>query len=1001
MARGLPDLVSHIRLLFDDSGARKAQGAVRNLEGDFSRFGSRGEQLGRSLTDVQTRLNQFGPAGSKASSALGGITAGLTNIGPVAGAAAVGVSALVAGVGALAVKGVANFAEKAEEVRDFGRAAGTTAEESSRFVSALDDMQISTEQGASALFKLGKNVADGGAKLQQYGIGVVKAADGTTDLQGTFLNVAEAIASTSDPARRAEIAFAAFGKQGLALIPILEKGRAGIEEMFADADLSFSQEDLDNAEEYRLALDRLEDAVGKLQRSLGSGLVPLLANVADGLATLVEKGDDAAHALDNLPGGKRAGDAVRGFAAFVNLPIRAAEALGLLGGRSKDAASGQDALVGAAEAAQSALDQEAESAERLAAAINAIVGASVDTISAQLSYEDAVEAVSDAERDVADKRRALAEATAGTGESARRAADASRNLAEAQEDAARSAQDAAENIAEAQADLIKAIEDGDRAIAEAHEEAAEQAEDAAERVAEAQKDAAREIVDAAQQVEDAQEAQARAVESAADRVESAERSLAGAQRSAQDAQESLTRARVEAARRLRDLQEQVEDGSRAERAAVIRVRKAEEELALAQRNRRATADDKALAQLALEDAKDALEDLQEKNAELAQEQADAQAAGVEGAANVVAAREDEADAHQRVEDAVKSLAKAQSEAVRTQTDAAKRVAEAQAALAETRIESERRVTDALDAQAEQQIDSAKRIADAERQASEQRVDAEKRVTDAVVAAADAQEAGARRVADAQRALADAHRSASSEANAVRDATEALDDAQRALQDAYVMSARKAADLEIATRRAKGEEIDAGEEAQIFKSHLERLADHIGGPMGERLRQLAQQILDLPDAKQIVIDAQTEAARASFAQMERDFRNTQPITIPIYADTSQAEASFRQMERDFQTLQANASILVPSIGFGLAKGGILPMAASGMITSRPTIVGEDGSGYPEYVIPTNPAHRNRALALFDALGRDLGGSSTVVNVATNANPYEIAHAIAWQQKTAPR
>jgi hypothetical protein len=50
------------------------------------------------------------------------------------------------------------------------------------------------------------------------------------------------------------------------------------------------------------------------------------------------------------------------------------------------------------------------------------------------------------------------------------------------------------------------------------------------------------------------------------------------------------------------------------------------------------------------------------------------------------------------------------------------------------------------------------------------------------------------------------------------------------------------------------------------------------------------------------------------------------------------------------------------GAGLAAGGVIAHAA---------IVGEDGSGYPEYVIPTNPAHRGNALTLTGALLSNLG------------------------------
>lgn len=90
------------------------------------------------------------------------------------------------------------------------------------------------------------------------------------------------------------------------------------------------------------------------------------------------------------------------------------------------------------------------------------------------------------------------------------------------------------------------------------------------------------------------------------------------------------------------------------------------------------------------------------------------------------------------------------------------------------------------------------------------------------------------------------------------------------------------------------------------------------------------------------------------------------------------------------------------------------AARGMITSRPTLVHEDGSGFPEFVIPTNPAHRSNALdlraKLDDRLGvsrRSASGPREVhhhytihVHGAAPA-PGDIANAVAWMQKTAAR
>lgn len=69
-------------------------------------------------------------------------------------------------------------------------------------------------------------------------------------------------------------------------------------------------------------------------------------------------------------------------------------------------------------------------------------------------------------------------------------------------------------------------------------------------------------------------------------------------------------------------------------------------------------------------------------------------------------------------------------------------------------------------------------------------------------------------------------------------------------------------------------------------------------------------------------------------------------------------------------------------------GPLPTAAQGGVigfkTASAAIVGEDRSGYDEYVIPTNPAHRQNALKLLGGLIKDLGMASGGVVGNVNLN-----------------
>lgn len=122
----------------------------------------------------------------------------------------------------------------------------------------------------------------------------------------------------------------------------------------------------------------------------------------------------------------------------------------------------------------------------------------------------------------------------------------------------------------------------------------------------------------------------------------AEVALTVAQRNAVDAQRALTQARVDAVQTLQDLSNQVTDNGLAQRQAVLDLQTAQRNLQVAQANpdaqNPANAGALAQVQLAADQAKQNLTELQEKGTQLAAQQTAAVAAGVDGSAKVVQAQ---------------------------------------------------------------------------------------------------------------------------------------------------------------------------------------------------------------------------------------------------------------------------------------------------------------------------------------------------------------------------
>lgn len=436
-----------IDIVGDSAGAEKA---LKRTADATEKIGPAGKIAQGALSDVsQTITSRLGPAGGAAQAALDKVGLGASGAGNalalgLAGGAAIGGAALAK----FAFDGAQKFVALAGEVRGFQRASGASAEESSRFVAVLDDMGIASDTGAGAIFKLGKAASTNAEKLEKAGIAVERNADGTTNLTETLLNAADAYKATNDPAKRTEIAFAAFGKQGQALIPVLEQGREGLRRFFESAEENrqiFSQDDLDMAREYELAMDALGDAMGGLQRGIGKGLVPVLADMAEGTATAVSWIDKGAEKIGGLGGiVKTVASGISPLTGFI----------GELGGKSKDTAGKQDDLAEATARVSQEMETGRERTEEQTKALDGLLQATAAQFSSELAHERSLNNLEDATAKTTEATKLHTEAVKTHGPTSTQAKAAAEELSRAQlgeRDAALQAAGAAVKMMEDQA----------------------------------------------------------------------------------------------------------------------------------------------------------------------------------------------------------------------------------------------------------------------------------------------------------------------------------------------------------------------------------------------------------------------------------------------------------------------------------------------------------------------------------------------------------------------
>lgn len=431
--------------------------------------------------------NLDGLAG-KANGALSklGVQAELTGAqlqGGLATAAAAAGTAIVA----FAASSVKAYQDLAQEVIKVQRVTGTTAQDSSRLVQVLDDYQVSGEAAATSFSKLNKALAAG--TLAKFGIDAAKNADGTTDFVASLGRVADAYNRTKDPAARAALGTAAFGKSYQALIPIIEQGGAKLAESLkgVDGKLILDQSAVDRAEKLRLSMDNLGDTITGLKLAVAEGLIGPLANAIESVTLLIIGLERAKEFADG--GAFKIGPfdvSVKGLAEGLNPLNRInrdvkvlSDLLGIAGDDAKDAGSkvasaGSD--IGAAAAviddAASKVDKLGSSFDKLAD-VGSLASKAVADSAAASARLDAANKGLDAANQA--RTKAVDEYTASVDKLQRVRADAPGRIEAAERayaSALRASAEAADRVTDAQTKLARARKESSTGLTAAKAELA-------------------------------------------------------------------------------------------------------------------------------------------------------------------------------------------------------------------------------------------------------------------------------------------------------------------------------------------------------------------------------------------------------------------------------------------------------------------------------------------------------------------------------------------------
>lgn len=207
-----------------------------------------------------------------------------------AGRVLAGVGASITAVFGLMIKGAV---DAGDEVNDLSKRTGIATELLSGYKLAADESGTSIEGFAVGMKGLANRMQEandkgGAAKglFQGIGVSVTDAAGKMRPLDAVLLDVADRFEAMPDGAEKSALAVDLFGKAGTELIPMLNLGRAGLEDLYREAErlgLVFSKDAAQGADAFNDSLVELAGAVKGAGNELVKALLPSLKPTVDGL----------------------------------------------------------------------------------------------------------------------------------------------------------------------------------------------------------------------------------------------------------------------------------------------------------------------------------------------------------------------------------------------------------------------------------------------------------------------------------------------------------------------------------------------------------------------------------------------------------------------------------------------------------------------------------------------------------------------------------------------
>ena len=217
----------------------------------------------------------------KASGTLNKVGGSMGGLGKKAGAmgAALGAALSVGAVTKFAGDSVKAFETTGKETLKLQRYMGGTAEEASRLGHAFTMSGIDSETSAKNIGILSKKLVANDKAVKGMGVAYRDANGKMKPMDKILPGIADKFAKMPNGPEKTALAMKLFGKGGAAMIPMLNKGSAGLKAMAAESDklgTTLSGKDLEAVKQSTINKRKMSAAVKGLQIAIGKNLLPII-----------------------------------------------------------------------------------------------------------------------------------------------------------------------------------------------------------------------------------------------------------------------------------------------------------------------------------------------------------------------------------------------------------------------------------------------------------------------------------------------------------------------------------------------------------------------------------------------------------------------------------------------------------------------------------------------------------------------------------------------------